>query len=73
VSTPELDAFERKVHAGHYRDYDRYEFEDAILRAYGVTENPKAEKAFSIAWDLGHGGGNREVAILFDELVELIK
>lgn len=43
-----------------------------LLAAFGVTDHPKAEKAFAMAWDQGHAYGLYEVLLKFADLVELI-
>jgi len=48
-------------------------FVSALFAEYGVTGNPKANRAFSIAWEHGHSGGYSEVASYFADLVDLIK
>jgi len=56
-------------------DQDRLteQFRKDLLEECGVTNNPKADKAYGIAWDLGHSYGFCEVANYFYDLVELIK
>lgn len=49
------------------------EFKRDLFRYHAVTKNPKADKCFMIAWDLGHSSGFSDVAGYFDQLVELIK
>jgi hypothetical protein len=48
-------------------------FKNDLFIEHGVTENPKANKAFEMAWDRGHSSGLEEVAREFEEIVELIK
>lgn len=49
------------------------EFKLALFEEYNVSDNPKREKAFSIAWEKGHSNGLNEVESEFSDLVELIK
>ncbi len=49
------------------------EFKLALFKEYGVENHPKAEKAFSMAWEAGHAEGYSNVEFHFSELVELIK
>jgi len=59
-----------------YRDEQgllHQEFQEDLFEHYGVTDNPKARKAFQLAWDYGHADGHAEVDIYFSDLVELIK
>ncbi len=48
-------------------------FQTDLYTAFGVTNNPKAGKAYAIAWDLGHAHGYEEVVNYFSDVVELIK
>jgi hypothetical protein len=60
-------------------DYHEYSakiyrvFNWGLFHTYDLLDNPKAAKAFSIAWNHGHSAGFQEVANYFDDLVELIK
>jgi hypothetical protein len=49
------------------------QFKVDLFAAYGVTEHPKAERTFSLAWELGHSAGLHEVESFFADLVTLIK
>jgi hypothetical protein len=49
------------------------QFKQDLLEEYYVTDNPKAEKCFSMAWEKGHSSGYESVANEFDELVDLIQ
>lgn len=44
-----------------------------LFEEYGVKDNPKAVKCYSLAWNYGHSSGLYEVAYHFDNFVELIK
>lgn len=48
-------------------------FKIALFKKHSIEDNPKNDKCFEIAWDLGHSNGLSEIEIFFDELVELIK
>lgn len=48
-------------------------FKKDLFDEYGVSDAPKREKAFSIAWDRGHSGGFPDVASCFSSLAELIQ
>lgn len=62
-------------------DYEKYrnqkngetEFKKDLFEEYGVSNNPKAEKCYSIAYELGHSNGYNEIGYYFSEIVELIK
>lgn len=74
MSTSEFKAFYNKLNAGRYKGSAEHdEFKADLLQAHGVTGNPKADRAFSIAWEQGHSCGYSEVAIVFEDLAELIK
>ena len=59
----------------YYADKRRLEikFRDDLAAEHGVSKNPRAEKLFEIAWDLGHAAGLHEVITYYEKLVELIK
>ena len=65
--------------AKHQQDYRKEEhrlyneFKSDLFEEFGVENNPKREKAFSLAWEYGRSSGYEEVYGYFDELVELIK
>ena len=44
-----------------------------LYAEYGVTNNPKVEQAFQLAWDFGHACGYEEVERYFMDFAELIK
>lgn len=48
-------------------------FKQALFDDLGIEDNPKREKLYSIAWDLGHDAGFSEVYSHAQDLVELIK
>jgi len=48
------------------------EFINDLFEEFGVVGNPKADKCFSIAYEMGHSSGYQEVWNYFSELVELI-
>lgn len=48
-------------------------FRTALFEEYDVTNNPKVEQCYSLAYEFGHGSGHNEVAIYFADLVVLIK
>jgi hypothetical protein len=72
-----------QVEIDDYRiDLDKYHTYQAMIRqtfAWGmyyiedILDNPKAIKAFNIAWEHGHSAGYAEVANEFGTLLELIK
>ncbi len=49
------------------------EFRASVFSYYGVTDNPKAGKAFQMACEHGHSGGFNEIEVYFSNFIELIK
>lgn len=47
-------------------------FKADALKECGLEGHPKADKAFSMAWDRGHSGGLPEVYGYLEELAELL-
>ena len=47
-------------------------FRADLYEHYGVAENPKADKVYDKAYDMGHHAGFGEVASHFGDLVDLI-
>lgn len=43
-----------------------------LFEEYGVTNNPKVEQAYSLAYAYGHSCGLNEIQNYFSELVDLI-
>jgi len=49
-------------------------FKSALFHFHKVDgENKRVQKAFEIAWDRGHASGYNEVAMLFDDMAEILK
>lgn len=44
-----------------------------MIFIFNYSENPKAQKLFSIAWDFGHANGFSEVYSYATQLVDLVK
>ena len=51
----------------------REEFKAAVLADTGLTAHPKADRAFDLAWAMGHSDGLCEVLSVLGELAELLK
>ena len=49
------------------------EFVNDLFENFNVTDNPKRQKAFDLAWEKGHANGLEEVYNEFYDLVDLIK
>lgn len=67
------DYAQAKVAYGAEQTAIRERFVNDIAVAFGVSDNPKKEKLFEVAWSLGHSSGYGEVWNYYAELVELIK
>jgi hypothetical protein len=48
------------------------QFKADLFKELGIENNPKRDKLFSKAWELGHSSGYSEVYSYADDLVELI-
>lgn len=83
LNTTKGATVERVVDEARYQEA-RTAFRDESTRLYelfkqdlfeylGVENNPKKDKLFSTAWEMGHSGGYSEVLGFAEELVELIQ
>lgn len=61
-----------RINSGYYETHPDVFMKD-LLAAHGVSNDPKAPRAFSLAYEQGHSCGYSEVALVFADLVELIK
>lgn len=53
---------------------ERYdEFKRDLFDEYGVTDNPKRDKCYAIAYEYGHSSGCGEIHSYFCNIVELIQ
>lgn len=52
--------------------WKREMFKKDVFENFGVTDNPKAERCFEIAWEDCHSYGFNEVFNKFGELIDLI-
>jgi len=57
---------------GGYYENDR-QFKTDALAFVGLTNHPKAEKAFEIAWEHGHAEGYGNVLCWLEELADLLE
>lgn len=70
----EMEAYRENI--GKYRSEEQRllaKFKEDVLEYCGISNHPKAEKLYAIAWDKGHSAGLYEVYLEVDELSELIK
>jgi hypothetical protein len=51
----------------------REQFKKDLFEYYGISDNPKREKAYDYAWEHGHSGGIYEVTNIMADLIDLIK
>lgn len=49
------------------------EFQRDLEDHHGMTGHPKAAILFGKAWDRGHSAGYYDVALVYDDLVDLVK
>lgn len=71
-----LDEDEYRKHWKEYtQEYARLkaEFKADLFEDYGVSDNPKRERCYELAWDLAHSGGYSQVYDMFGDIVDLIK
>ena len=71
-----VDSDALKEHAAKYREeYNRLlrEFKEDLFEEFGVSQNPKREQCYSLAYEDAHSYGLESVYDKFSELVELIK
>jgi len=76
-----MDAYDADLQ--HYKDQRvaymqeqnklQQEFRNDLEAYYGVTNHPKADLLYDMAWDRGHSAGFLDVANYYSDLVRLIK
>jgi hypothetical protein len=65
---------EKAFHSYRNEEARIYEqFKQDLFEDLGIEANPKRDKLFSIAWDMGHSAGYQEVYGYACDLVELIE
>jgi hypothetical protein len=64
-----MQALKEYREAGHLTDA---KFRDDALEACDLKGHPKADKAYSMAWDRGHSSGYHDVLINLKELSDLL-
>jgi hypothetical protein len=60
----EYHGLEGKLRAAFRRDLEAF---------YGMTDHPKADRLFGTAWEYGHSGGPREIALHYNKFFDLVK
>jgi hypothetical protein len=69
----DVRVYKGACHDRQQRQQDlREQFRADALEDVGLTDHPKADKVWDMAWNHGHGGGNHEVYGWLCELAELI-
>ena len=63
----------QKINNNEYGEKDLDKFIVDLFEYHKVMNNPKRDLCFSKAWSMGHAYGYNEVALIFDDIVELIK
>lgn len=63
---------ERKAWKAHESKLQEAFYADALIEV-GLKEHPKAAKAFSLAWQLGHASGHSDVMSHLYDIAELVK
>lgn len=51
----------------------KQDFRKALAETYELTDHPKEEILFNLAWETGHSSGYNDVALYYDEMSALIK
>ena len=49
------------------------EFKSDLEAYHGMTDHPKRDLLYSKAWERGHSAGLHEVAVVYNDLVELVQ
>lgn len=66
-----------KIERDEYKPYGRHDektvFKLDLFEVFEVTNHPRAEHLFKLAWEHGHSHGFHEVLLHFEEMVLLIQ
>ena len=65
-----------RVELAHYHAISaalEAEFKSDLEAYHGTTDHPKRDLLYSKAWEHGHSVGLREVAVIYNDLVELVQ
>lgn len=62
----------RKAYHAHTNEL-KMQFKQDMLDDFGVTDHPKAQKLWELAWERGHSAGLYAVYQEAEELVELLR
>jgi hypothetical protein len=70
----DIEAYERAKYAYNNEQGRLHaKFKADLEEEHGLVGHPKADKLFSKAWEDGHYAGYAEVALKYDDLVDLVK
>ena len=72
----EIDAARYKVALDAYRAAEQAvndKFKNDLFKDLGIEDNPRRDKLYSKAWELGHSSGLQEIYNVACDLVELIE
>ena len=61
------EEIKNKYHEDYNAAMER--FKNDLFEYHGIEDNPKREKAYSLAWDHGHSSGLSEVACFMEDFV----
>ena len=67
------------AYKAHRKEYDdernklHQEFQNDLFEEFSVSDNPKRNRCFELAWEHGHPSGYEEVYNYFGDFVELIR
>lgn len=64
---------EKRKQYGVLTDEVISEFKQELAKYYGVENHPKLDSVWEFAWEHGHSSGFSDIAIYFDQFVQLIK
>jgi hypothetical protein len=62
-----------RIAGGYYNDKSHMQFKNDALEHVGLTNHPKAEKAFALAWEHGHADGYESVLNWLKEITDLVQ
>lgn len=65
--------FHQKLNNNYYHVVGELEFQKDLFSYYGMTDNPKKELAYHLAYDYGRCTGYKEIYKYFHDLVLLIR
>jgi hypothetical protein len=73
------EVLDKEAYEAHRKEYNdesaklHQEFKNDLFEEFGVSDNPKRNKCFDLAWEHGHPSGYEEVYNYFGDFVDLIR